>query len=414
MLAYNTSPIFFFDALSNLHRMQLQQHREQLAAPRPKITKKVETEEGFQIQIHKASGNFNSYEVKVLKAYGNPRLVNIVIESSADEFSKVFQFSLEDIEVSEIDWEYYERENVLVLNIPKKVKFCTDDLANSVLCSLLGVPARRDICKGHDGTKKALREKRKEQKKQEKRAKRAEIEAGREASRLNAIRLAEVRHADEIREAELRRAEEFRAAELRRVERLRRLEEEKRKHHSRVAERARREENRREEAQKKDASRRDAEQKTESEREQMLKQQQEFLSQLFAGFLGTSAPFAQVFPTQKAQASEPKKQTQDRASAITPAASSTSATAATSKTVEQTHSIVQPTATPATIQEATPQQIEADEDFEDDVSTDCESILSDLESPSSPPKSILNKSPSLEEVEDEEFVMFRKKFGDQR
>lgn len=406
MFAYNTSPVYFFDAMSNLQQLQLQQYREQLAAQRPKIIKKVESEEGFQIQIHKASGNFQSYEVKVVRAYGNAKLVNIIIESKADDFSKVFQFSLDDIEVSEIDWEYFERENVLVLNIPKKVKFCADDFANSVLCSLLGVPARCAVAgaspKCQDENKKLLKAQRKEQKKQEKRSKRAEIEAQREAQRdaerLNAMRVAEeARRAQEFREAELQRIQKARQEEMRRAEEAR-VAELKRREEARAAELRRAEQARKEAARKQlEAAKKAEEQRKkeearaleaqrqkeeelqkEEEHAKMIRQQQEFLAQLFGSSIfpagSTSAPFVKV--------SVPQASANDKPS-------------------------------PSTAQQSSNEDVvmNDDEESDDDVSTDSESIRSDTDTPPTPSKDTLHKQPSLEEVEDEEFVMFRKKFG---
>lgn len=406
MFAYNTSPVYFFDALSNLQQLQLQQYREQqLAAQRPKIIKKVETEEGFQIQIHKATGNFQSYEVKVVKAYGNAKLVNLIIESKADDFSKVFQFSLDDIEVSEIDWEYFERENVLVLKVPKKVKFCTDDFANSVLCSLLGVPARQTRC--HDETKRALKEQRREQRRIEKRARKAEVEASREAARLNALRLAEeARHAEELKEAarkakeeELRKAEELRLAEVKRLENIRReearrLEAEKRKEAERIAR------ERTEQIQK------------EKEHDEMIRKQQEFLNQLFGGSVfmtGGAPPFVKVAnkPQTHPVPVTREEDTKDSSEATQSSRKSPLQEQTTSSSLPKT----QPK--PSSSTEIPASAASDDVESDDEISTDSESILSDVDTPS-PMKNTLHKHPSLEEVEDEEFVMFRKKFGDQK
>lgn len=428
MFAYNTSPVYFFDALSNLQQLQqlqLQQHREQLAAQRPKIIKKVETEDVFQIQIHKNSGDFHSYEVKVIRAYGNADLVNLIIESKADEFSKVFQFHLDDIEVSNIDWEYFERDNVLVLNVPKKVKFCADDFTNSVLCSLFGVPARLNRCKTHDESKRALYENRKEQRRQEKRARRAEIEAKHEAAHLNELKLAE--EAKKAHEAELERARRAREEQLRKAEELKRAEEIRlaqalREEQARKEQekKKREEERRRVEAErKKDLERaaerlRQEQRNRESEHERLIKQQQMFLNQLFGNAIfatGGSPPFVKITanptasptasPTVRAHTNseeQPKHPSSNVVSEpVVPEPVAPELVAPKSLEPESSH---------VTTEDAN--------DSDEESSTDTESILSDLDSPPTPSKNALHRHPSLEEIEDEEFVMFRKKFGDQK
>jgi hypothetical protein len=100
--------------------------------------KKVDIEDQYQIHIFKDHGDFNSYEVKVVKSqqviilHGyQPELLDIVIQSNDDDFQKTFQFELNDIEVSSIDWEWNKDDNVLALNIPKKRKI--DDTFPSIL-----------------------------------------------------------------------------------------------------------------------------------------------------------------------------------------------------------------------------------------------------------------------------------------
>lgn len=433
MFAYNTSPVYFFDALSNLQQLQLQQYREQLEAQKPKIIKKVETEEGFQIQIHKNSGNFQSYEVRAIRAYGNPNLVNLIIESKADEFSKVFQFSLDDIELSEIDWEYFERENILVLNVPKKVKFCTDDFANSILCSLLGVSNRTNGCKSHGEGKRHLKEQRKEQRRLEKRAKRAEIEANREAqreaARLHALTLAEEarrieqrkieeqERAKRAREAELKQEEQRRLAALRKAEETRKAEEARKAEVARIAEENRKAvearkaaETRRleqikkiEEARKLEAEAQKKEQvKQRLEQEQLIKQQQEFLNQLFGGFFpGGAAPLFKV-AGQPVPVPVPVPAEASKPSSMSPQP----------KQKEFQEPVSKPN---VTMEEADTKDADYENESDsDDVATDTESIRSDTDSPPTPSKETLHRHPSLEEVEDEEFVMFRKKFGEQK
>ncbi|RKP29267.1 hypothetical protein METBISCDRAFT_24394 [Metschnikowia bicuspidata] len=401
MFAYNTSPVYFLDALANLQQLQLLHHREQLAAQRPRILKKIETEEVFLIQIHKNSGDFESYEVRVVRAYRNPNLVNLIIESKADEFSKVFQFSLDDIEVSEIDWVYYERENVLMLNIPKKMKFCTDDFANSVLCSLLGVPTHTSRCV--EG-KRAMRK----QRKQEKRTKRAELEASREAYLLNAVRLAEQARQEERKEAEKRRAE-ARKEEARKAEEARRAEEAKKADEARKEAKRQRDEEQRKMEQRRAEEKKGAEAKAEAERlrkeqiklehDKVIKQQQEFLNLLIGGAF-TGSPFEKITDTPNAVYSIPtQRETCEKAKNVQE-----------STPLQQAEAVAENTAEAKDVQM---EVAELDHDSEDEISSDTDSIRSDVDTPPTPTKDLLYKHPSLEEVEDEEFVMFRKKFGEQ-
>lgn len=399
MFAYNTSPVYFLDALTNLQQLQLLHHREQLAVQRPRILKKIETEEAFQILIHKNSGNFESYEVRVVRAYRNPNLVNLIIESKADEFSKVFQFSLDDIEVSEIDWVYYERENVLMLNIPKKMKFCTDDFANSVLCSLLGVPTQTSRCVE---AKRAVQK----QRKQEKRAKRAELESSREAYLLNAARLAELSRQEERKEAEKRRAG-ARKEEARKAEAARRAEEAKKAEAARKeAKRQRDEEQRRmEQLRAEEKKRTEAKAKAvrlrkeqiKLEHDKVIKQQQEFLNMLLGGAF-TGSLFEKITDTPNAVYSIPtQRETREKAKNFQE-----------STPLQQAEAVAENTAEAKDVQM---EVAELDHDSEDEISSDTGSIRSDT--PPTPTKDLLYKHPSLEEVEDEEFVMFRRKVGEQ-
>lgn len=143
MFATYSSPLSnfqdLFTSLESLQRFQQYQNWLQRES-RPKIIKKVEAEDRFQIQIFKENGNFDSYEVKVLRHPYHAKVVNLVLESQADNFLKVFQFKIDDIEVHEINWEYFEHENVLVLNVPKRAKFCSDDMAMAFLTSFFGSP----------------------------------------------------------------------------------------------------------------------------------------------------------------------------------------------------------------------------------------------------------------------------------
>lgn len=397
MFAVNSTPYNFatlFDTLQGLEHLQQQQRQLQLQDTRPKIVKKVETEDAYQIQIFKKNGNFNSYEVKVLRnthPFGyKSNLVSLVIQSDVDEFRKVFQFNLDDIEVSQIDWEYYKNENVLVLNVPKKVRYCSDDYANAVLAGLFGIPQCGQVCNSRSrNEERALR-----------RQEDAELAAARKAERR---RKAERK----AREAEERRAEEAkRAEEARRAEEAKRAEEARK---ARVAEERRR----REEA----VRQRKHEKRQEEEYKKRVAQQQEALKQLFgtSGFFPffMQPDFAGVSERYGNGAAESPRQEERNAGTARNGELSTSATAPEPE-VELPKSpepVSQPSSQPRS-QPVSQPNVSFSEDTE---MTDNESITSDVETPASSDveekANSLHKHPSLEEVEDEEFVMFRKKFG---
>lgn len=383
MFAINTTPVNISALLDTLGYQQYQQQQDN----KPKIIKKVEAEDKYQIQIFKKYGNFNSYEVKVLRGTRPARhtnLVNLVIESAEDDFKKVFQFSLDDIEVSEISWEYFKDENVLVLNVPKKVRHCSDDL-ESLISSLFGAQAQSQL--GHFGPQfgqspqlayqcsrgksareleqrradeqlaeaRRARREAKEQAKEQARRERAKVqelkrqaeEARKQQAREEEARKQQARE-DEARREEARR-QEARRAEIRKAEteRAKRVEQEKAKRTAAVRARKEAEAKAREEA---EASR------SEEEHRRDILKQQEFLRLLFGGNFLPYGQFAEPQPTVPAGVSE-------------------------------------------------------------DLMSDTDSISSETETPDQSPKQSpisenLHRSPSLEEVEDEEFVMFRKKFGE--
>lgn len=387
MFAINRSPLYDFDnLLQSLDSMQQYQQyqrwlQQQYQDQRPRIVKKVEAEDKYQIQIFKKSGDFNSYEVKVLRShplqYGRSNLINLVIQSVEDDFKKVFQFNLDDIEVNDIDWEYFPSDNVLVLNVPKKEKYCTDDQLNSMLCSMFGVP-------GFIPCQVARPESQPKESAEARKARKAEAKRIREAKRAEEERLRMEREAEEERIRQEREAEQERVRLIREAEAreaaLQRAREEERQRRA-AEEKARRLQAVRE---RKLAEERQAQQEA-------YRKQQEFLQALFgAAFspMTASVPQREAAKPQQPKTPEPRQQPKE-----------------------------QPKEEP-----------KKQEEPESEIS-DSESINSDVLTPVSSPKSPvserkrageeltkgmekLHRHPSLEEVEDEEFVMFRKKFGE--
>lgn len=454
MFAVNSSPYNFaslFDTLQGLQ--QFQQHQRQLQQEyedsRPKIVKKVETEDLYQIQIFQKNGNFDLYEVKVLRnayPYSKSNLVNLVIESAEENFKKVFQFNLDDIEVRDIDWEYFQDQNVLVLNVPKKVHYCSDDFANSILTSLFGAP---DLCNqfGYFDDRRPACGKRHKQKRADRKEERAarryaeasDIAASRRAAykrrelekqgadRREALRLAEIaKKAEEARQVAARKAEEARQVAARKAEEARQVAlqaEQERRRMVAAAAQAKREaevekarkiaEQRQRHEDLRQRTREEAHRRAEEEYSQRLASQQEMLRQLFGGigFFPMSYNEPQAARSQDAETSE----TSQSAASPSPVAS----------TQQQSKSAPIPESETSTPESADDPEVPlpAEVSFDEKDISDTESIHSDAESASTASASLqsddefdekaelLHKHPSLEEVEDEEFVMFRKKFG---
>lgn len=420
MFTVTRSPLYDFNTLFhtldsvNQYQQAQQLLQQQYEASRPKIVKKVETEDKYQIQIFKKYGNFNSYEVKVLRnaAYGNSNLINLVIESRRDDFRKVFQFNLNDIEVRDIDWEYFEEDNVLVLNIPKKIKYCADDYINSLLAGMLGVPSVQSLppaachCEHRERKHRHRKDRRRDKAEARAEAARAEAEAARiEAARKEAEERARQEAERARKEAEEKAKREAEAAkklaeQKAAEEKARRVAEEKAKRLAAV--RAKKQA---------DLARKQKEEEERVARENLQKQQ-EFLQALFGGafpfkFVNSQMPQMpqkQTQQTHQKDASEPVKQS------------------VPVKIYDQ-----RPEQPKETNQEPATQKVEDNEAAivsESEPESDTESIQSDASTPDSSRSSLkrsgddlpggaekLHRHPSLEEVEDEEFVMFRKKFG---
>ncbi|KAL6451528.1 hypothetical protein SBY92_002871 [Candida maltosa Xu316] len=84
---------------------------------RPRVIKRLETEDEFQIYIQKSAGNFNNYEIKVIK--GVSPMVQVVIYSIEDNFETSIP-----------------QQNVLVLNIPKRIHYIHSSVQDIINCLL--------------------------------------------------------------------------------------------------------------------------------------------------------------------------------------------------------------------------------------------------------------------------------------
>ena len=438
--------------------IQLQKELERREAAKqrelrkPRVVKKIESEDAYQLQIFKEYGDFNSYEVEAKKKPGNR--VHLTISSKDDQFSKTFEFSLNEIEVSKVDWEWYKKENVLVLNIPKKQQIEYTFYSHPLFGLIQQQPEREQAQSEQErreiAHKKALEyKKRAEHAREKAQRKRAEAEEKKRLEAQEKKRIEERRRAEaaerkrlEAEAQERRRAEAARRAQLEAAEKAKeeaqrraRLEAEQRKREQQEqaaafaairelqrqafvqlqqeAERKAQIEKERKEAERQEAERKEEERLAKIERERFdyreaqraahRKQQQEEAekkAQQEARKTGPQVQNVQLDP------SNPEVFLQQLFGSILAANQG-------SNNVDSTQVPVKPSSTesPVSSSAATP-------DYED---SDNESIYSDHDpetpepmSPSVPPSSPglkLTKQPSLEEVEDEEFVMFRKKFG---
>lgn len=118
------SSAIFLDAL--MHNVQQTQYLECAILQKPKFIKRVETDDLYQIQLFKDLGNFRSYKLRVSADSRNPFVVNLVVESFVDGFKKVFQFLSKDIDIDRISWQQYERHSALILNVPKRRQIFVD------------------------------------------------------------------------------------------------------------------------------------------------------------------------------------------------------------------------------------------------------------------------------------------------
>lgn len=130
-------------------QQQQQQQHQQPRNSRPRVVQKLETEDEYQIQIYKPYGNFNNYEVKVVKL--QPPLIKVIIFSHQDDFKIDFNFNVNYIDIENINWRWYKQDNILSLNIPKKLHYIHSNL-NDVINCLLGTldDPQRQLYLEHD------------------------------------------------------------------------------------------------------------------------------------------------------------------------------------------------------------------------------------------------------------------------
>lgn len=402
-----------FEWLQAQKELERRESERQRQLRKPRIIKKVETEDAYQLQIFKEQGNFNSYEVQAVKKPGNR--VHLVIVSEEDDFQKIFEFSLNEIEVSQIDWEWYKSENVLVLNIPKKkieTNFYTHPLFGLIQQQQQQQREQQKLEEHENKHAIAAR-------KAEEYRRRAEI-AKQKAHRKRAE--AEEKKAQLVAEKQ-RRAEEQRKEEQRKAEEKRKLQEAFELQKAAVKELQR---------QALLQQRKEAERKAKLEAQRKAKKAAEKAKAEKAA--ADKAAAERAAKAEKEANEREAQRAADREHQRAAAAASNPFGAANPDdflqhvlgalfvaSQAQTHpeilenakkngSPIKPTSTESPAESAH----HSDSDSESINSDDDDIATPDIATPDSGSPKIstkLTRHPSMEEVEDEEFVMFKKKFG---
>lgn len=111
--------LLFNDVMHQLDKQFYHNQSQKMLAQmsKPSSVKQVETVDGYQIQIAKKYGDFNGYEIRVIRDLSGDYLLKI--EGNNDQFKKLYQLNPEEVEIGEVDWKWFRNENILVLNIPK-------------------------------------------------------------------------------------------------------------------------------------------------------------------------------------------------------------------------------------------------------------------------------------------------------
>ncbi|WEJ96551.1 hypothetical protein PSN45_004090 [Yamadazyma tenuis] len=364
---------------------------------KPKLIKKIETDDEVKFQIFKVDGDFNSFEFKLIRTNKFEGLLEVF--SLPDNFKVSIKLNLAKVDINNINFALDRyNSNVLNLIIPKynPVYSQKPQEAFGYLFDTFFDQLAENSCSRPKPDERAIRQHRKEQKQEKLR---------REQERQEKLRREQERVREEQerirKEHERIRQEQEKQARIRQEqERQARIIREKEQRLRKV-----REENLRKQRQEQEEARRQAQQ-----------QAQQFVNQIFQNiFVPSTAsqefPFTAFrYPTQEqagAQANESSYSNKKAKPEVTiPAPESVVADPETSvpaAEVVETGATTEPEIeSPHTSSPSTP---EVDMTETASINSD-----NDLETPDSP-LSDLHKHPSIEEVEDEEFVMLRKKFG---
>ncbi|KAG7193358.1 uncharacterized protein KQ657_000775 [Scheffersomyces spartinae] len=398
---------------------ELNQWQAQKQFSRPRIIKKLETESDYQIQIYKEYGDFSSYEFCVLKpARAYKSLVQLLVELREDHFKKVFQFNSNDIDIHSIHWEYYEDENILVLNIPKKQDLCYN-LMDFTLpgffnfggpfvgqTAIFNSPQRKQshiFTELEDDLIRAQYQKEAEEAaqvarwKQEEPAIRAQYQKEAEEAaligRLKQAEAADNEMARKVAEDEAKQQDELDNKELQRLERegqiraQKEYERAKKEAANRAKQRAEAQK-RRKELREMNKARQEEEQKRREEHDKLVEQQQKFLQNLLSNMYAD--PLLELRKEQKEREKVPRSSSKD----------------GNTKKQQQERAA-----------ELQPEPLDGDDDEGEDVSMSepgaekSEKKKEEQISSRSSSSSKATYHPTIEDVDDDEYVVFRKKFG---
>lgn len=358
---------------------------------KPKLVKKIENEELIQFNIFKADGDFSNFEFKLIKLNEYQGLLEVF--SLYDNFKVSIKLNLTKVDIHNINFEVddYNRA-ILNLNIPKHVEVYNP---NEYVNRYLNCFVRPDYeCETRKQQEELVR---REQERQEKERKEQEKQ-----ERLRRIKK------EQERQERIRKEQE-------RQERIRKEQERARKEQERQL---------RIQREKEARLRKVKEEKARKEQEEQQRQAQEFFNRMFSGFLGPNLraqkqpepepaaqfpfnssseiplPFAFPFGHYASQRDEPSykkaKPQPKRADPVPDPEISAPAAEVIEKTPTPQPVVESPPSSPAVMTH----------DLDETAS-----INSDISVETPDTSSSLHKHPSIEEVEDEEFVMLRKKFG---
>lgn len=331
----------------------------------PRLINEWENDGKIQYQIFKHDGNFQSFEFKLVRLNSTQGLLTVF--SLLDDFKLRVRLNLNKVDVHGINFQINERdERILNLNIPKKIERASiEDLFGAFIAQspyyqqYSGNPeVFNQLCQNFQaGSQRKLRE---EQRRQ---------------AILQEERQREYEQQERIRAEKIRREKEGRIQ--REKQRQERLQKEKEERIKKV---------------------REEKLRKQQEYLQRQEQQQKQAQEIFESFLqNVFNPY--VKPVEK-ESNEPQVKSKSKPetaiveSVPTVAPQPKRSSSPIAEVVETAEPEIE---TPSSSGRSTPVSIHS----LDGISTP---------EPSSPLQS-LHKHPSLEEVEDEEFVMLRKKFG---
>lgn len=100
------------------HRQkQLERERIKLLREMQPLVRELEDVNKFQIQLFKRKGSFAGYEVKIVR--GKDGSHRLKLTGNSDGFEREYYVDPRFIDAKNIDWKWFQEENVLILTIKK-------------------------------------------------------------------------------------------------------------------------------------------------------------------------------------------------------------------------------------------------------------------------------------------------------